>query len=90
MNYTPETKFRITNDSRMVYNLRQEGWKKGMPTMVNDIAVGIEARHLPEEVQAEIARAICAALNHELENGPLGGLANVKVQTAEPTTNNKP
>lgn len=69
MNYTPETQFQTTSDNRLVYNLRNECWKRGMPTMVNDIVVSIEARHLPEEVQAEIARVICVALNRELVNG---------------------
>ncbi len=83
MNYIPETQFQITSDNRMVYNLRQEGYRKGMPAMTNDIAVSIEARHLPEEVQEEIARVICVALNRELVNGQLGGLemANDQGQT---------
>lgn len=88
MTYTPETQFQITSDTRMVYNLRQEGWRKGMPTMVNDIAVSIEARHLPEEVQAEIARVICVALNRELVNGRLdSSLAN---PAGEPRPPEKP
>lgn len=63
MSYQPETGFSITEDSRLVYNLRQDGWRKGQPVMVNDIAVGIEARHLPAETQAAVARLIHAALN---------------------------
>lgn len=52
----------------MVYNLKQDGWRKGVPVMTNDIAVTIEAQHLPADVQSEIARVICVALNRELVN----------------------
>jgi hypothetical protein len=69
MNYTPETRFKVSGDNRLVYNLRGGGWKKGEPVMLNDIAVSIEARHLPEEVQARIAFIISVALNREFVNG---------------------
>lgn len=68
MNYTPESPFKITEDNRLVYNLRHHGWRKGVETFENDVWVSIEARHLPTEVQANIARIICTALNRELVN----------------------
>ena len=80
MTYKPETGFQISADNRFVYNLRHHGWRKGEETFENDIGVSIEARHLPKEVQAEIARVICVALNRELINGRLdSSLANAEV-----------
>ena len=70
MHYIPETEFNISEDKRLIYNLRHEGFRKGQPSMVNDIAVTIEARHLPAATQAEIARIIAVALNRELVNPP--------------------
>jgi hypothetical protein len=63
MSYQSETEFKVTEDKRMVYSLRQDGWRKGQPIMVNDIAVTIEAHHLPADVQAAIARTIQLTLN---------------------------
>lgn len=61
--YIPETPFLC--DGNLVYNLRQTAWKKGEPEMSNDIAVTIQARHLPAEIQTEIADVICTALNRK-------------------------
>lgn len=47
----------------MVYSLRQVGWRKGQPVMTNDIAVTIDAQHLPEDVRRAIARTIQLTLN---------------------------
>lgn len=58
--------FQMTDDHRLVYRLRQSGWDRGRPVMVNEIAVQIDARHLPEASQAEIARVIRDALNREI------------------------
>jgi hypothetical protein len=63
MKYQSETNFQITEDNRMIYNLRQDGFKKGQPIMVNDIAVTIEARHLPIETQIGIAKLIKMTLD---------------------------
>ena len=63
MDYKAETSFIVTDDNRMVYNLRQTGWFKGDPRMSNDIAVTIDAHHLSDEVKADIAATVQAALN---------------------------
>lgn len=63
MSYKTETEFHTSDDNRLVYSLRQDGYKKGRPVMVNDIAVSIEARHLPAETQAAIAKLIKDTLN---------------------------
>jgi len=59
--YKPETSWKI--EDNLVYNLRQDGWRKGKPIMVNDIAISIEARHLSSEFRADIANTIATALN---------------------------
>ena len=62
--YVPETTFRATEDSTLVYNLRQDGWDKGEPRMINDIAISIQDyRHRGPEVVEEIAHVIQQALN---------------------------
>lgn len=61
--YKPETKW--TSDGNLVYNLHQDGWKKGEPIMVNDVAIQIQATHLSDDEQAKIAGIIKTALNEE-------------------------
>ena len=71
MNYEPETPFQISEDSRMVYNLRGEPsrpWRTDR-IMRNDVYIAIEARHFPTVTQVEIAQVICDALN---EKYPVG------------------
>ena len=63
MSYKSETLFSTSEDGRMVYSLRQVGWRKGQPVMTNDIAVTIDAQHLPEDVRRAIARTIQLTLN---------------------------
>jgi hypothetical protein len=61
--YKPETPWQISDN--LVYNLKQDGWIKGEPFMVNDVAVSINARHLDEKTQKRIAGVISSALNEE-------------------------
>jgi len=71
MKYKPETPFQICGDNRLVYNLHHEKtrpWSTDM-CLVNDVCVSIEARHLTEETQAEIAQTICDALNKKYPIG---------------------
>ena len=63
MSYKSETLFSTSEDGRMVYSLRHVGWRKGQPVMTNDIAVTIDAQHLPEDVRRAIARTIQLTLN---------------------------
>lgn len=63
MTYKSETLFSTTEDGRTVYSLRQVGWKKGQPLMTNDIAVTIDAPHMPEDARRAIARTIQLTLN---------------------------
>lgn len=58
--YTPETPFQSTNDGGMVYSLKQDGWNKGKPRMVNDVWITVNA---PAEHRAEITRTIMRELN---------------------------
>jgi|WetSurMetagenome_2_1015567.scaffolds.fasta_scaffold63160_4 hypothetical protein len=61
--YVPETPF-VCADS-IIYNLRQNGWRKGKPEMSSDIAVYIHGNHLPKDLVREIAETICTALNRK-------------------------
>jgi len=70
MSYRSESDFFTTQDNRTIYSLRQSGWNKGKPIMVNDIAISIEARHLPEETQLEIAEYIRAKLSEKFGTYP--------------------
>lgn len=63
MNYKGETPFKVTEDCSLVYNLKQQGWKKGNPVMVNDISIQINA---PKEIREEIASIIRLALNRQI------------------------
>ncbi len=68
MNYKAQTNFRTTPDNRMVYSLRGTGRYRKIngkmdELMENDVYVQIEARHLPPEVQKEIAECIAGCLN---------------------------
>lgn len=56
--YIPETSWQSTED--MVYTLKQGGWAKGEPQMVNDVWITV---HAPEEHKEEIAREIAHMLN---------------------------
>ena len=61
--YHPETPFRV-DDFSLVYNLKPTGrYRDGEPEMVNDVAIKIEARHLPEYQRMEIAQTIRVAMN---------------------------
>jgi hypothetical protein len=67
MSYEPETPFQISEDNRLVYNLyhRRLGPCDYDHNLSNDICVSIEARHMSERFQAEIAQVICNALNEK-------------------------
>lgn len=54
--YKPKTPWIARGN--LVYNLRHDGWRGGAPLMCNDVAVSIEARHLPKEVQREFGDLI--------------------------------
>jgi len=60
--YDPETKWQVCDDLRLVYNTKGIMTRRGS-FQENDVAVFIEARHLPVDVQQEIAAVICNALN---------------------------
>ena len=60
MSYKPETKFQITDDGKLVYNLKQDGWDNGNPRMVNDVWISINA---PKDNMIDIASVIMQALN---------------------------
>lgn len=57
-------KFQITDDNRMVYNLRktEPAWK-GAPEYENDVTVGIHSNTLTPDQIADVARAIKKALD---------------------------
>lgn len=59
--YTANYPFQASGN--FIYNLRQDGWKKGEPNLVNDVAVQINAHHLSEEQRAKITEVITNALN---------------------------
>lgn len=59
--YKPETKWEI--DENLVYNLRQEGYYKSKPLMVNGVVINITAIHTDKEDKELIAKIICDALN---------------------------
>lgn len=68
MNYKSQTNFQTTPDNRMVYSLRGTGRYRKVDNkmeeiMENDVYLQIEARHLPTEVQKEIAECVAAILN---------------------------
>ena len=64
--YNPETPWAI--EKNLIYNLRQDGFRKGVPVMINDVAVSVEARHLPPEIQEDIVNTIFVALNRKYWN----------------------
>jgi len=66
MIYKPETGWKIEGD--LIYNLRQVGWRKGEPIMVNDVAVSVSAQHLSKKVRKDIAETIVTALNRKYVN----------------------
>lgn len=56
--------FQITDDFRMVYNLRETGrYCKGLPEVENEITIDINSRFLSAEQLADVARTIKKALN---------------------------
>lgn len=62
--YRTENKFTITDDARLVYNLRPTGqYRKGNVIMENDVAISIQGRYLGDEELSEIAQTIQDALN---------------------------
>jgi len=65
MAYQPETKFQISDDNRLVYNLYYKPFNQFRHDrhLSNDICVSIEARHMSDKFQVEIAHVICDALN---------------------------
>jgi len=65
MAYQPETKFQISDDNRLVYNLYHKPFSQWRTDrhLSNDICVSIEARHMSDKFQSEIAQIICDALN---------------------------
>lgn len=60
MAYEPQTQFYMTDDGSMVYSLKQDGWNKGEPRMVNDVWIGVNA---PQQHRKAIARVIMRELN---------------------------
>jgi hypothetical protein len=66
INETEGTLFQITDDNRIVYSLRQEGWFKGKPRMTNAIAITIEARDFSPAEMARIASIIKDTMNKEI------------------------
>jgi len=64
MKYTPEHPFEITEDSKLVYNLKHHSFKKGKELFENDIAISIQSRTLDEEDRKKIAEIIRDALNN--------------------------
>lgn len=64
--YAPESAFR--REGNLVYNLKHHGWRKGEEQFENDVAVRVEARHLPQDVQDRIGEVIATALNREFLN----------------------
>lgn len=62
--YKAETRFYITEDSGMVYNLKQNGWDHGKPKMCNDIYITINA---PDNIKDRIAHLIQLNLNNNFK-----------------------
>jgi hypothetical protein len=60
MKYKPQTEFYTTEDGSLVYNLKQDGWNRGEPRMVNDVWIPINA---PTEHRREIANMVMNGLN---------------------------
>jgi hypothetical protein len=62
--YKPESSFKATDDSTIVYNLRTTGrFQKGQEEWENDVAISITSRHLTDEQRAEIAEMIRETMN---------------------------
>jgi hypothetical protein len=61
MSYIPETMWQITDDGKLVYNLKSSTWKSGKPCMENDVTVSVKAP--TEELRVEVAKLICNTLN---------------------------
>lgn len=62
--YMPETKFAI--DDNLIYNLKQNGYRKGKPLMVNDMTISLGwTKGVDKELLADMAQTICDALNEK-------------------------
>lgn len=78
--YKAETRFDITEDSGMVYNLKQDGWDKGEPKMCNDIYITINA---PDSIKRRIANIIKFNLNLSIKIYGVQSPERDKKETAE-------
>lgn len=70
LKYKPQTKFQLSEDGDLVYNLHQDGWEGGEPLMVNDCYIHIQG-DLTNEVKLEIMEIIKQTLNKEYFNKDL-------------------
>lgn len=59
--YCPEVPF--AHDGAMIFSLRQNGFRKGIPQMENDVWINIQSRTISQEQRDEIAKVIVDALN---------------------------
>lgn len=60
--YVPETPFILTDDYSLIYNLKHNGYFKGVPVMVNDVCISFGLmKH--DENRKEIAKVILDKLN---------------------------
>ena len=64
--YNPETSFKT--GTNCVYTLRQTGYDKGEPIMVNDVFISIHGNHLSPAALIEIRDRIAIALNNKYNN----------------------
>lgn len=66
--YVPETPFQATGDATMIYTLRQEGWRKGEPVMVNDVAISFNLIR-DDALRHEIVNQMVVFLNARYPTG---------------------
>ena len=65
--YNSETEFQIakrdSGSGTLIYNLRQDGYRKGKPNMVNDVTIQINGHNLSLDQYDELEQVIITALN---------------------------
>jgi hypothetical protein len=55
-------KFQVTDDHTLIYNLKQDGWHKGQPIMVNDCAISLSLIK-QDKLRENVADVMLEALN---------------------------
>lgn len=56
---------KFQTDGNLVYNLTQNGWKRGNPIMENDVYFAVYNKKQDKKEQVELAKLIAFMLNDE-------------------------